>query len=344
MLKKSLYLSVFSAGVALFCASPALAVTPQEILNNSLSSYNSKDGYRIVGQMVIDVNETRYASAIKAGPESGSFTLDFLSRALPEKDGQQDSEGQLTLSKASLKGDGQNLEMDEPLSFQWKNVDPYLYGRIEKMPAVISGLLGSDMDLSALVGQWFKMEAPEDMNGLSQINDQTQRIDQMTEFFQAMADKKALLVARTEKKYKNPAGDDMLRVRLAINRGMIYKEYVNNLNQAYKIKAYKERVAKIKELRAEYYKTIAEINKISAVANINLTQNKLDRIEMGMSQKDPKEECTWNEKAKKSICKTIGWTNVRVIGGMTFMPVDNKPITLPDNALDLDDWGNLMSI
>lgn len=342
MLKKSLSLSLFSAGVALLCASPALAATPQEILKNSLSSYNSKDGYRIVGQVVIDVNETRYASAKKEGPESGSFTLDFVSRALPEQDGHQDSEGQLTLSKAVVKGDGQNLELNEPLSFQWKNINPYFYGRIEKMPAVISGLLGPDLDLSSLVGQWFRMQSPDSMRDLSQINDQTEKVDQMTEFFQEMADKKALQVTRVEKRYKNPQGEDMVRVRLTINRSLIYKEYVKNLNQAYKIKVRTERNAKINELRTQYNKTIAEINKISAAANINLTQNKLDRIEMGMAQKDPKEECTWNEKANKSVCKTIGWTNVKVNGGMTFMPLDTKPIEPPSQALELESLAELL--
>ncbi len=342
MLKKSLSLSLFSAGVALLCASPVLAATPQEILNNSLNSYSSQDGYRIVGQIVINVDEMRYAWAKKDGPESGSFTLNFVSRALPEIDGRQNSEGQLTLAKASIKGDGQDLEMDEPLSFQWKNIHPYFYGRIEKMPSLITGLLGPGMDLSPLIGQWIKTESPENIDDLSQINDQTEKIDQMTEFFQEMADKKALQVTRTEKRYKNPQGEDMVRVRLAINRSLIYKEYVKNLNQAYKIKVRTERNAKINELRTQYNKTIAEINKISAAANINLTQNRLDRIEMGMAQKDAKKDCTWNEKTNKSVCKTIGWTNVKINGGMTFMPIDTKPVEQPPEAIELEALAELL--
>lgn len=63
---------------------------------------------------------------------------------------------------------------------------------------------------------------------------------------------------------------------------------------------------------------------------------------MGMAQKDPKEDCTWNEKAKKSVCKTIGWTNVRVVGGMTFMPIDIKPIEPPAQALELESLAELL--
>jgi len=327
----------------IFYASSALAATPQEIINNALSEYNTDKGLNITGDMLVEVKENITDKAYQDGPEHAVFDIQFNQRSLSlNAEGEQNNEGYLRLKKFLIEDNTHEFAITEPLTVFWRVVYPYMYIKLDKLPEPMTqSLKENNFDLEIFTQKWLRMEASE-QNTPAEIlsmlhSDDMDPTKKIMDMFKELGDKKFLQVLRTEKKYKNEAGDDMIRVRIGINRGVLYQEYQKELREAYKISKYSDRMTAIKTARDEYNQNLKDASELHMAGNLNLTTNRLERIEFGLIQTKNKESCDWNDDWSKKTCKKIGTSTVRLQTGIWFNTPNHTPIEIPYNALNMED-------
>lgn len=338
-MKLTKFAGLAASASLLFAALPALAATPQEIINSSLKNISSEGAMRIAGEVNVQVREKVYRAADKQGPESVDVTVRFDQRALDPQNGTQDSEGRLTLAKFEMVSDSQKITLPQPVNLDWKYIDPAFYTYVSNVPQALIDALKGELDLTPYVNQWYKLEMPANV---SQTLAGQQQISEINGLAKNLADKQVLRVTRTEKTWTNTAGEKMARVRIAANRAALNADRLAQLREAYKIKNYTERRNAIAAINKEYSDTLKELAKIQAVAEVNTTKNKVDRVEISFAQTDPKKSCTWNDKLDKSVCRTIGTTKVNILAGVSFLPSSNAPVLVPSEAKTFEPLQNII--
>lgn len=343
-MRKIVYLLGYAIAFAvIFYASNAFAATPQEILNQSLANYDAKTGMSMSGEMKMDMVENIWDKDYVNGPEKASFAISFAQRSLPmTEDGYQDGEGYFKISKLYIEDGDEVLTISDPLKIFWRVVAPNMYIKIDRLPGSIKeqlALIGAD--LSPITQRWFEFEAPKE-NVLETLMPAaalggTNPSDELSSMFKNLGDKNILQITRIEKTYKNAAGDEIVRARVGINKNILYKEYQQELNEAYKITNYKERQEAIKEAREDYEKNLKDARALHMAANINTTKQRLERIELGLTQAEDKEDCTWNADWTDRTCKVVGTTTVKFNAGIWISDANHNRVLTPYNAMTLDE-------
>ncbi len=341
-MKLTKFAGLAASAALLLSAVPALAATPQEIITNALKNYNPDGASRLSGEVTVNVKEVRYRATANKYPEEANVVMRFDQRALAKTDGVQNSEGRFTLQKFDMKSEGQSISLPNAVHFNWKYVSPTLYGYVEKVPQVLVDALKSEVDLAPYLDQWYKIELPKESSSLLTGSAQAQQVGMAAGLAKELAEKQAVRVIGTEKTYKNAAGETMVRVRVHANKSALAKEHYAQLREAYKIKKYADRRARIAELNKEYADTLKELNKIHAVAVVNQTKSTLDRVEMSVAQTEPKKECAFN-KYDKYVCSTVGVTKVNVLAGISILTPDTNTIIVPSDAKVFEPLQNLLT-
>jgi hypothetical protein len=343
-MRKIIYLAGYAVAFGvIFYASSALAATPQEIINNALSQYNPDNGLSMSGDILVEVRENITDKTYVNGPELAIFDINFSQRSLPrDKEGYQDGEGYLRFKKFSLEDATHEFKIDEPITVFWRNVKPMSYFKIDRLPITVDESLSeTGINLNAITQRWFTME-DEQESSFSQIlpnlgAEDADPMGKILTMFKNLGDKKFLQVLRTEKRYKNTAGEEIARVRVGVNRGVLYQEYQKDLREAYKIIKYTERMEAIKKAREEYNDNLKDAGALHMAANLNLSQNTMERIEFGIIQTKDKEKCDWNDEWTEKTCKKVGTSTVKLQTGIWFNQPDHSPVLVPYNAIDLND-------
>lgn len=328
--------SLTAVGVLVASAIPALAATPQEIINSGLKTMNTDGASRIAGEVTVKVRETRYRTATKISPESTDMTIRFEQRNLPKQDGVQNSEGRFALTKFEMKADGETMSLPSPINLTWKYLQPAVYGYVENVPQVLVDSMKDIFDISPYLNQWYKVVLPTEAKDMLTGDSRLKQVNVINDLTKELADKQAIKVLSTEKTYTNAASEKMARVRITANRTVLAKERLADLKEAYKITDRKARNARVAEINKEYTELLKELNKLRAVANVNLTTNKIERLEASVTQSDPKKECNFVGTSLKQVCKTVGMTNVTILAGVSFLKTDVTPIAVPAEAKVLD--------
>jgi len=325
-------------GVMVATAIPALAATPQQILDKSMVSINPDQGSNITGQLSVDVKEKRWVKSTTKTPENGTMTVKFEQRTLPKEFGMQNSEGRLTITNAQISDTDQTVKLEQPIKAQWKMLLPTIYTRLEQVPDSIVGMLKTqDVDLTPYLGQWQRIDIPNKlMAAKDQASNPLQNATEDLNVLKQINDEHALIAGKTQKTWNNKQGQKMVRVVIAANKALLYKNYQKDLKVAYKIPDRSERNAQIKYLRDGYNKTAQDLAKIKATADINMNSENVETVNLSFVQNDLKNECTWNERRQREICRNVGRTYVTVDGSLTFLPENHTPIAAPDTYANLD--------
>jgi hypothetical protein len=196
-------------------------------------------------------------------------------------------------------------------------------------------------DLSPITQRWLSFDAPQG-EGIHDILPEIapegiDPTDKMLNMFRNLGDKQFLQVLSTEKKFKNSAGEDIVRVRVGINRNVLYSEYQAELNEAYKITNYSERTEAIKTARDEYNANLVDAKALHMAANINLATQMVERMEFGLTQAKDKEDCEWNDDYTKETCRVVGKTTVTFRAGIWFNKPNHAPVLVPYNAMSMEE-------
>lgn len=343
-MRKIVYLVGYAIAFAvIFYASNALAASPQDILNQTLANYDPDTGINMSGQMNMDLQENIWVSDYDNGPERANFSMTFAQRSLPrDASGYQDGDGYFKIDKMYIEDGDEVFTISDPLKIFWRVVAPNMYIKIDRLPESIRNqLIELGADLSPLTQRWFSFDAPQsgEMDsvlpplGPSDVDP----TDKLLGMFKTLGDKEFLQVLSTEKTYKNAAGEDMVRVRVGINRNVLYREYQAELNKAYAIKDYDERREAIETARDEYDDNLDDAKALHMAANINVTQQRLERLEFGLTQTKDKEDCEWNDDLTDQKCRVVGATTVTFSAGIWLNEADHSPIYIPYNAMSMDE-------
>lgn len=357
MKKPSLFVrSLVGAGsLGLMLPLTASAATTQQLLNQALKAQmESKRPMAMDGLMTLKGQSTLTKGNVDNG--HGSASLRLMSRTLAPVAGQKspDSEGQLLLEKASLYDpdntqftDGR-FELANPVGLEWKMVDDALYFRVKDVPMEWTNELPEDM--RQYINQWLKLAIPKELtvptspeSGLATPAMDPQEILQAT-LGKELGDAELLktkiqnmsvfLVNRTEKK-TIVNGKTILRLRVSINPALI------TLLQNEEYKAAREYPASYRrEENARITKKYTEIRttlrKFSFVMELNTTDNLVSRMELGAKFTEPVQDCTWNVRTQKDVCKTTGRTTFDLVGGFNFSYRDQQAaVKTPPAAVDL---------
>ncbi len=343
-MKKIAYLVGYAVAFAvIFYASSALAATPQEILNQTLANYDSDIGMNMSGDMNMNLLETISDKTYSNGPQKVSFSMNFAQRSLPkDENGYQDGEGYFRINKMYIEDASDVFTISDPLAIFWRVVAPNMYVKVDRLPESLRNQLAElGADLSPITQRWFSFEAPQGQ-GVSDLlppmaTGGVDPTDKLLGMFKNLGDKQILQVLSTEKRYKNAQGEDMIRVRVGINRNVLYREYQAELNEAYKIKDYKERTEAIKTARDEYNENLKDARALHMAGNINVTQQKLERIEFGLTQTKDKEDCSWNDDYTDQTCHVVGKTTVTFTAGIWLNAPNHSKVEVPYNAMTMDE-------
>ena len=328
---KSSFLGLAAAGAMFLSAVPAMAATPQQILTKNLTNLKPEYGVNLVGEIQAVYKETLWAKSNSGSPSNVNATIKFDYRMPPKTGTIQNTEGGLAVSKAEMTEAGEKIQTADPLAIRWKYVAPVVYGKLEKISDMVVEAIKPNFDLTPYIGQWTKVEIPA--QALTQLT-QTGQTGEANSVLRSVIDRNLIQTGRVLKTMTNSAGDKIVRVQLNLNRGVLTKEYQKNVAEARKIKNRAERTAKINQLYKDYTDMLKDLAKVKGVAHINLTTERLERIEASVATAEPKKDCQLNSRGKE-VCKTIGRTNVNLLTGVTFLPVDNSPVVAPDSAITL---------
>jgi len=328
---KSSFLGLAAAGAMFLSAVPAMAATPQQILAKDLTGLKPEYGYKIAGEIQIAYKETLWAKSQSTAPSDVKATIGFDQRMPPKQGDRQDWEGGLKVTKTEMNVDGEKVQATDVLGLRWKYVAPVFYGKLENMTDVAVQALKPTFDLTPYIGQWNKVEIPA--QALAEIG-KSGKPGEAAGVIQVIINRNLIQTGRVLKTTTNNAGDKIVRVQLNLNRGVLTSEYRKNVAEARKIKDRAERNAKLNQLYKDYTDMLKDLAKIKGVAMVNLTTQRVERVEASVATAEPKKDCQLNSKGKQ-VCKTIGRTNVSVLAGVTFLPVDTSPVVAPEGAVTL---------
>jgi len=332
-------------GVMIATAIPALAATPQQILDKSLTAINPDQGSNVMGQLSVDVKEKRWIKSPTKTPQSGTMSVKFEQRTLPKEFGLQNSEGALTITSAEITDAQQTMKLDQPIKAQWKTLLPAIYARLEQVPeSVVSMLKAQDVDLTSYLGKWQRIDIPAKLTAAKDeagapLANATENLNN----FKQIANEHALRVGRTEKSWTDKQGNNMARIQILANRVLLYKNYTNDVKAVYKIKDRTQRNTQLKSLRTEYNQTLKDMAKLKVTADMNLTKETIEAANVTFAQNDLKNECTWNARLNKDVCKNVGRTYVTVTGNLSFLPENHTPVAAPDTYSNLDAVNNFLN-
>lgn len=325
------------------------AATTQQLLNQALKNQSASQRPMVMdGRFDVTGKSVLFKGNVEQG--KGMASMRMMSRSLAPKVGQKmvDSEGQIILEKAEIsdKKTGEEISITKPVGFEWKTIDSALYFRAKDVPMEWVNELPEEA--RQYVNQWLKLAVPKELlantqnDGLIAPALQPQDVlkaslgktlsdtDLLKQKLQNMS---VFLVTRTEKKMVVD-GKTILRLRVVLNPALITllqnEEY--KALRGYSASYRREELARINK---KYTEIRTALRKFSFVMELNTTDTVVRRMEVGASFTEPVQDCTWNVRLNKSVCKTTGRSTFTLAGGFNFNVKETGAIEAPAASVDL---------
>ncbi|MCE9586037.1 hypothetical protein K8R04_01815 [Candidatus Uhrbacteria bacterium] len=309
----------------------AIAATPEQSLDKAVKSMDSITSYRLDMDMKMDIGE-RVIGKSGSGI-TGQIAVKLGTRVLDKQNG----EGRLSLERLSIKGveSGQEISfaIDQPMAIEWQMTGSMLYFRLAQVPAMVVEYLKTNMevDLAPIIGVWIGMDAPNGVNDLKNIpifptqvisRDLPQNITAQS----AIRKLPMFRVIGVEKRMKNDAGDDLTRLRVRINPALINAVRLAEIKALPRDKYYREDLA---ALNKRYVELRSNLNRLFMAMNLNVTKNRLERMEIGGTIEEPTEKCTYSTSLKRNICKVASVRMYKISIGVNMAPAGSEPVLPP---------------
>jgi len=316
---------------ALVLPMSAMAATPEQTLDKAVKSMDAMTSYRLDMDMKLDIGE-RVIGKPGAGI-SGQVAIKLGTRVLDKQNG----EGRLSVERFSITGvdTGQELSFsfDQPLAIEWQMTGNKLYFRLAQVPTMVADYLKTNLeiDLAPLIGVWVGMDAPNGINDLKNLQltplqSIASELPQNTSTLAALRKLPLFRILAIEKRIKNPAGDDMIRLRVRINPALINAVQIAEIKALPRDKYYRKELT---ALNKRYVELRKNLGKLFMAVNLNVSKNRVDRIEIGGTIDEPTETCTYNTRLKRNVCKVSSVRMFKISLGINIAPAGNEPIQPP---------------
>jgi hypothetical protein len=322
----------------------AIAATPEQSLDKAVKAMDSMTSYKLDMDMKMDIGE-RVIGKPGSGM-TGQIAIKLGTRVLDKQNG----EGRLSLERLSIKGVESGSEiaftLDQPMSIEWQMTGDKLYFRLAQVPTMVVDFLKSnfEVDITPVIGTWVGIDAP---NGVSDLKDLSVFTKQPfdNELPQSITTQSAIRklpifrVISVEKRMKNAAGEDITRLRVRINPALI-----NAVQQA-EIKAlprdsyYREDLA---ALNKRYVELRRNLSKLFMAVNLNITKNRVERMEIGGTIEEPTESCNYDTRLKRNVCKVSSVRTFKLSAGINIAPASTEPIIVPAMWKTLEEIQSLL--
>lgn len=322
MLKHALIVSAALIALPL----STFAATPQQILNN-LPVQTTPKAQRLQGVLNLGVKSRENLKNAKTEEVKMSLSLD--QRLVPNTTGSYDSEGRLALNK--LESKELPFSFTEAFSIQWKWVNKRVYLMIDKIPTVVLDYARkNDVPLSDLMNRWFVLDASfmDSFEKLASSQNSLSPLD-----LQKLSKDRPFIAVRQEKTWKNPAGEQMVRIRARLN-----PSYISKMQAAETAKLDKKSpfyASELKELRARQAKIASTLRNMIFALEVNTTKNQLSRVEIAGAQTETQQDCVYNAKSKRDVCKLASTQYITYATGFSFLPDTGVAIEEPFNSTNL---------
>lgn len=337
--------SFFKSGVAvmtvasLLSPSASFALTPSQWFNQLARAPQTQTSLAADANIDISVAERFYAKNRKGS--TGSINVSMALRTPKANGGLQTSEGLLSLNKLQMAGTdfGFPFTIDEPIAFEWKQTSDMVFIRVTKVPASLLSYAKESLetDFSGLIGKWigfpFSQKSLLEDAGIVGGDSANDVINKGP-----LAKTTLITSVRQEKKYKNAAGEEIIRVTGRLNPAIatvLYQEEVKQIKKDWPVGTY--RTERLKDAYKSYQKSLTALRGIYLAANINTATKQFERIEFSAKITEPKEECTWNSAYTKETCKVVGSTTTTVKGGINLKKDSGAPVAAPTEFMTVTD-------
>jgi hypothetical protein len=319
--------------LCLLLATPgiALAATPEQSLDKAVKAMDSLSSYKLDMDMKVDIGER-----VIGKPGSG-LTGQVVVRMGTRVVDKQNGEGRLSLERFSIKGIESGQEMsfsfDQPMAIEWKVSGNMLYFQLAQVPGMVTDYLKTnlDIDLTPIIGVWMGMEAPNGVSDLKNIpiistQSLTRELPQNITNQAAIRKLPIFRVIGIEKRMKNAVGDDMLRLRVRINPALITAVQQAEIKALPRDKYYRDDLT---ALNKRYAELRSNLSRLFMAVNLNVTKNRVERMELGGNIEEPTETCTYETRLKRNICKVSSVKIYKISVGINITPTTNEPIAAP---------------
>lgn len=309
----------------------AIAATPEQSLDKAVKAMDSMTSYKLDMDMKMDIGE-RVIGKPGSGM-TGQIAIKLGTRILDKQNG----EGRLSVDRFSIKGveGGQEMSftLDQPLAIEWRLTGNKIYFRLAQVPTMVTDYLKTNLeiDLSPIIGVWIGMDAPNGFNDVKQlpvISTQTITRDLPQDISSQAAIRKLPIfrVLGVEKRMKNAAGDDLMRLRVRINPALINAVQQAEIKSLPRDKYFREDLA---ALNKRYAELRTNLSRLFMAVNLNVTKNRVERMEVGGNIEEPVETCSYNTNLKRNVCKTASVRIYKLSAGINMAPAGTDPIQPP---------------
>lgn len=322
----------------------AIAATPEQSLDKAVKAMDSMTSYKLDMDMKMDIGE-RVIGKPGSGM-TGQIAIKLGTRVLDKQNG----EGRLSLERFSIKGVESGTEiaftLDQPMAVEWQMTGDKLYFRLAQVPVMVTDFLKTNLeiDIAPIIGVWIGMDAPNGVNDLKNlpiISSQSLARDLPENITTQSAIRKLPLfrVISVEKRMKNAAGDDLMRLRVRINPALINAVQQAEIKALKRDKYYREELTAINKRYVELRKNLG---KLFMVVNLNITKNRVERMEVGGNIEEPVETCSYNTNLKRNVCKTASVRIYKLSAGINIAPAGTDPIAVPVTWKTLEEIQNML--
>lgn len=316
----------------------ALAATPQMALNAALLRLADQKAGQIHLSASVQVDERPLTSTGRKTKADVAFSLHLRNEL--GIDGKLDGTGSVKLDRYKVESDqaGQSVSLDGPLTLEWSDKDNMAYLRLGALPqSIVDYFQGIGTDIQVLEGTWIGVESDRGaINDLLGTSLKTSWLDS-----QLLTDNKTIFtryppvqVTRVEKRWKAADGDSMIRLRARLNPRLVtalYNRDLAQINSDYRAKKITAalRLTRITALNKDLNEARRASSGLTMAINMNETEARIERIEVGGKFSLPQQTCTWNSRLQRSTCKNTSLLNVNLLIGISIEPASGQPIEHP---------------
>lgn len=329
----------------------AAPLTNTQLLNKAFLGMEQRAPVRVEGEFRYDVQIKPVGKSGRDESLSMNSKIGFRVRSIPNSDPKlSQNEGRISieltggsfLSVAPIAWNG-------PITAEWKIVDKMVYFRVVNIPSGIIEYVKNELDFdpTPLIGIWVgtPLELDDLTQGLSEIRTlpDTKTLEELTGVSAAewkqLERTPILSVTRVERTWRNARNEEIRRLRFRINPAFI--SAVQNL-EIRKVPRDNNRTQAVRDINTRYAELRTQLNRLSMVANVNVPNARVERVEFGGSfVEQQKNDCTWNTRTSKYDCKVSSTMTIGVSGGISIIADSGSPVVAPVPFLTPDEFAKL---
>jgi hypothetical protein len=313
------------------------ATTLQQRFDQALRTYVGGP-QSVALQFSFDLEER--ITALKEVGDKVAVDVTVHARAIPSGVA-KDSEGNVRVNRIKGMMEGESFDFASPLSVAWKQVGGALYVRITELSPQVQSLLQDELefDLDAAVGRWIQIPVADRLDAFLDVSalepSGTHFIKQMLQPFTGFS---VLRVTRTEKRWQNESGEQLVRVRAMVNPSV----YPRLRTEILKVldRSSSDYRATVQRIDKDLQEMRTLLSKVQFAFNMNETRGVIERSEIGMRLVEPMRRTTYTA-AGRPVTRTIGQETVRVAVGVQSKAASSEPVFPP---VDFMTFESLMEV